>query len=463
MGEKLNFPETEVKINKNQHIYDREKSVKRRSNMSNKIIDFAPAELLCSLFDDGNYTEVGAYIKRGVGSPEGVACGYGPVGGRLVFAFAQDETKLSGALDACAVKKLENLYSLALKSGAPVVGIFSSSGAVVSEGAELLGALGSLYSTFAMASGEIPQIALIAGVCTGASAIAASMFDVVVALGGAEFSHAPEFIGGAQDPARLGLCAIVAESKQDLLAKGRALVEALPDSSDYTPDLSDGYDLDREFAADKNDGASLVSAMSDNGESIELYSSVGRELITALAPVGGAYIGVIASNHNENNGLITPEGAVKAAKLIGLCSDFSIPVVSLLNSDGVEMSKDTDERGAAQAAADLAKAYRYCNSAKVNAVVGRACGSVLPIFSGADVTFAASDAVISPLTPEKAVAFLRNDEIAPGISREALEAEYARVDASPVNAASDGSIDFVCESGELRARICGALMMLCPD
>ena len=133
----------------------------------------AGVKALGKLFDNGNYTEIGAHVTRARGSEEyeGTVCAYGPVMGRLVFAFAQDTDRMKGAFDARSAKKLVKLYELALKSGSPVVGVFASDGSVVTDGSSLLSGLSDMLTSIAMASGELPQIAVISGNCTGCMAV----------------------------------------------------------------------------------------------------------------------------------------------------------------------------------------------------------------------------------------------------------------------------------------------------
>lgn len=437
--------------------------------MSNNLTALTPSKHLEALFDNGNYTEVGAHLARLGGEPQGVVCGYGPVDGRLVFAFAQDESRMKGAFDSRSVKKIENLYSLALKSGAPVVGVFASSGSVVSEGSALLGGIGAFLSLIARASGEIPQIALVAGTCTGSMAVAASMFDLAISVKDAEFSVSSKYISGGVCPAKTGLSAIVTETESELYAAAKKLIAALPDSADCITSFDNEAALNRPLglnAEEVKNADKLICAFAD-GEFIELYKNIGNAVKVGFAPLGGGYVGIVANDYSVKGGAITPAAAKKAASFVDLCSEYSIPVITFINSDGLDASAESDEGALALAAAELTKAYRYCDAPTVSAVVGRACGAVLPIMGSgcgaSDVTFALDNAVISPMTPEASVAFMRNDEISDSVSRESLEKDFAENEASAENAAAEGEIDFICGVDELRQRISGALMMLCPD
>jgi len=181
------------------------------------------AEKLVALFDSGTFAEVGAYLKRNDGDKTGVVCGYGAVNGKLVYAFAQDSDRQKGAFDAFQAKKIGMIYDAAMKNGAPVVGLFDSIGAYVGDGASALSAYGSLLANVSRASGVIPQIAVITGVCSGMAATAAAMFDLTVTVKETSkwFVNAPFLIGKdagtAEAVAANGLSALTAESEADAL------------------------------------------------------------------------------------------------------------------------------------------------------------------------------------------------------------------------------------------------------
>ena len=413
---------------------------------------------LSKLFDNGNYTEIGAHVMRNGSSDEreALVCAYGPVGDRLVFAFAQDMERMSGAFDAKAAKKIEKFYELALKSGAPVVGVFASSGSVVTEGSALLSGLSAMLTSVAMASDELPQIALVGGVCTGCMATAASMFDFTVTVKGAEFSAA----AGTLTDGKGAQASIVAESEDAAFDAVRSLVAALPDNCDCGPAIADETDLNRVTGITEDeakDKEKLIPAISDDGSFIELWKD-DSEMTVGFAPVAGRYVGIVSVF-----GELTAKGANKAAGMTEFCSSFSIPVITLINSNGIAMSADAESAGLAKACARLAKAYRASGSPRISAGVGNACGAALPLmgskYGASDVSFALKNSVIAPLDPARGVAFLMNSSVSADTPREKLESDYAD-SARAEKAAFDGDIDFVVSIDELRARICGALFML---
>ena len=423
-------------------------------------------ESLVSLFDAGTFVEMGAYIRRrGAEAPyDAVLTGYGSVNGKLTFAFAQDQDSLSGALDEIGAGKIQRLYEEALRVGAPVVAIMSSTGAVVTDGASALSAYGRTMKCAADASGIIPQIVLVEGKCTGLSAVIASMFDVIVTV--KEISEIAFNLAAARGDKDSyaeahGLSALHAEDIPSALAAVRELISLLPRNNRDVADVDPTDDPARPVAADELTGLALVRALADNGRVVSLYESFAPELITAITAIGGRTCGVIATDASIADGKLTPKGARKAAKLVAFCDSFSLPVITLVDSMGVDMSAP---REPAPAFGKLAKAYISATTAKISVVMGNAIGAAFTLLGsralGADLTLALPETVISPLAPSVAVAFLWNDRITAENPREAVEAEWAATEGAAIRAAESGDIDDIVPAAELRARLSSALYML---
>ena len=425
---------------------------------------------IAALFDPGTFVETGAYMKRG-DDLTGVVCGYGAVKGKLVYAFAQDSDRKKGAIDALQAEKIAKLYGMAQKNGAPVVGIFDSAGATVADGASVLSAYGKLLKVVSDASGVIPQIAIINGVCAGMAATVAAMFDVVITIKEKSelYVNAPFLAGkeiGTPDyTAENGLASINAENEEDAVATAIKLVSMLPSNCEEgvaIEDITD--DINRTVSVDGLCGKELITALTDAGNLVELGASYAEEMITGIAIFGGVTCGVVANNANKNCGVITCEGAKKAAKLISFCDSFSIPVVTLVDSVGV--ATDAESEGAPLAAqlGKLAMAYATADTAKIGVVCGKAYGAAFTLMGskalGADMVLALPTSEISVMAPASAVAFLWNDQITEEITRADLIEKWTRECASPEAAAADGSIDDVVAPTELRQRICAAVYML---
>ena len=423
-------------------------------------------EKIAALFDAGTFVEIGAYMKRADGDLIGVVCGYGAIGGKLVYAFAQDSDRNKGAFDALQAEKIVTLYNMAMKNGAPVIGLFDSIGAYVGDGASAMSAYGKVLAAVSAASGVIPQYALIGGVCSGLSATVAAMFDLVVTIKDKSklFVNAPFLIGRevgtAEYAAENGLCSACVESEADAEALLKKLIAWLPSNNEEGIAVEDiTADINRASTVDGLTGAGLIKEIADAADFVEIGTEYAKEMITGFIRLGGVTVGVVA-----NNGVITCDGAKKAAKMISLCDSFSIPVLTLVDSEGVEISAQAEGTPLALQLGKLAMAYAAADTAKITAVVGKAYGAAFTLMGskalGADMVYALPTAEISVMAPASAVAFLWNDRITEEVTRAELVEKWTSECASPVSAAADGSIDDVIDATELRQRLCAAVYML---
>ncbi len=428
-------------------------------------------EKLAALFDAGTFAETGAFVKRADGDMVGVVCGYGAIGGKLVYAFAQDSDRKKGAFDALQAEKIATLYGMAMKNGAPVVGLFDSAGTVVCDGASAMSAYGKLLRVVSDASGVIPQIAVISGVCAGMAATVAAMFDLTVTVKdqSALFVNAPfvvgKEIGTTEAVAKNGLASIEVENDAAAYATVAKLIDLLPANNAegvIAEEITD--DINRKLASAPNGGKDTVDMLADSNVFVEVGESYAPEMLTGLCKLGGVTCGVIANNSAEKNGVITVSGARKAAKLIAFCDSFSIPVVTLVDSVGVEVSAEAENAPLAAELGKLAMAYASADTAKITVVLGKAYGAAFSLMGskalGADMVYALSGSEISVMDPASAVAFLWNDRITEETTRADLEDEWKATQASAEAAAANGSIDDVIEASELRQRICSAVYML---
>ena len=428
---------------------------------------------LASLFDAGTFAEVGAYIKREDGKASGATCGYGAVNGKLVFAFAQDSDREKGAFDSTVAKKLHLLYDAAMRNGAPVVGVFDSIGAYMTDGADAMAAYGSLLADISRASGAIPQIALIGGVCAGLSATAAAMFDLTVTVEGKSqlFVGAPFLTGRAGDAeavAATGLSSLTAKDEADALAKIRALVGLLPSNCAALPEEIGTDDANRSSAIDGLAVRAAIGEICDRGSFLEIGEGFGGGMVTGLATLGGYPCGVVANDAAVAGGVLTGDGARKAAKLVSLCNCFGLPVLTLVDSEGVAADAKEESVPLAAELGKLAMVYASANVAKLTAVIGKAYGAAFTLMGskalGADVVYALDGAGISVMKPDAAVAFLWNDRVTEQVSRAELVQKWNETEANPVRAAECGAVDDILAPSDLRRYLCAAVnMLLCKD
>ncbi|MBQ8837009.1 MAG: hypothetical protein IJ002_05845 [Clostridia bacterium] len=439
--------------------------------------NFSARQIITSVLDEGTFAEIGAYVKRTPDSEEfeGVICGYGAIDSRLVFVFAQDFYRMKGAFDDSQAKKICALYELAVKNGAPVIGIFNSAGAVISEGVDALGAYGKVMSAVAKASGVIPQIAYIDGICAGSAAVIASMFDIAVSVKdkSSVYVNPPSLLKGnagtSEYASANGLVSKVYKGVGEALGGIRTLVNYLPQNNmegTVTEMMTDDLNrlVDVSFVADGNyDVKKVITAIADNCNYIELSEDYAPEAVCALATIGGSVAGVVANQPSVNGGRLTPFGARKIAKFVSMCDSFAIPVVTLVDSEGFAVGDEYENMPFAAELSKLAYAYSGATTAKVTVVLGNAFGGAFTLMGsksiGADVAFALDSAKISIMSPRSAVAFLCNERVAKK-TREEVEASWAAENAAPVMAAVHGEIDDIIANTELRQRICAALSML---
>jgi len=445
--------------------------------------------LIASLFDEGTFAEVGAYAHSiaaelgGVKSElEGVICGYGAIDGRLVFAFAQDSSRMKGAVGAMHAKKISNLYDLAIKNGAPVIGIFDSAGAYIMEGVEALAGYGKIMKKVSDASGVIPQIAVIAGNCGGAMATVASMFDMIIGAKGASFYVNPPFItneadnnaklGSIETAAKKGDVSVVCDSPADAMAYVRTLLSYIPqNNTDGTAYQSVGDEINRLtpdveaiVSADGYKMADVITTISDDAKFMELGTEYAKSMLTGFVTLNGMVIGMVANDPAENAGKLTACAAKKAARFISFCDCFDIPLLTLVDTEGYDTSVDAEKGQYAEAMAKLASAYASSENAKVTVVLGKAYGAAYTLMGsksiGADIALACDSAKISAMPTKSAVAFAWNDKVTDNAKRAEVEAEWDSIMASPVVAAKAGEIDDIITLDELRQRASAAFEML---
>ncbi len=450
----------------------------------------APADCLTArgrieaLFDEGTFMESGKYVRRTPSeldggaddSFEGVICGWGAVGGKLVYAFSQDYSRTKGALTEAQARKIEEIYRLAIENGAPVIGIFDSAGALLPEGVRALAGYSRMMNCVSRASGVIPQIAIIPGVCAGSAAVVAGMFDFIIiseAKGTVSF-NAPfvlgcEKAGKSEFVQKSGLAALAAKNDGECIAYAKALISYLPmNNMEGTVEGISRDDANRlcdisAYHATKS-AAALIGAVADDGKFLELYSEYAKEMAVGFISLNGTVCGVVANNKAENGGILTAGAARKAAKMITFCDSFDIPVISILDSEGPDVSVEAEASPYASELAKLAFAYSQAKCAMITLIAGEAYGAHFSLMGakalGADVVLALDSAKIGVMSAGRAVAFLLNDKITETVSRAELEAKWDAKIGSPVAAAGAGEVDDIIADEEIRQRLAGALMML---
>ena len=428
---------------------------------------------LAQIFDEATFVEIGAYTKRSfsdyvktakMDELEGVICGYGAIDGKLAFAFAEDAERLGGAIDDRHAKKITDLYQLAVKNGAPVIGIFNSTGADIFCGASSLAAYGKIIKAVNDAAGVIPQFAYVAGKCLGTAATIAAMFDFVVKKEGADFYVSAPQLTGANN-AQADKVSYVGDAAQ-CAGFLRSLIAFLPENAAVGSDVGECADNLNRMVGDLDfggDALSLIATVADNGVYYEISRDYAPELSTVFTTFGGVKCGVVANSFAKNEGKLTAAAAKKAADFVSFCDMFAIPVVTIVDSLGLATDAE-NEKAFADALARLAIAYASSENAKVTVIAGHAIGAAFVLLGskalGADIVYATDDSEIGALPADSSVAFAWNHYVTEETKREALADAWKASVASPVAAAATGEIDDIISVNEMRARICSSLLML---
>lgn len=407
------------------------------------------------LFDDGTFTQLDAFAKSADGDVEVVA-GFGTVNECPVYAFSQDISVSDGAVSVAHCAKIKKIYDLALKTGCPVVSIFDSNGVKLTEGFEVLNAYGELVKASTSISGVCPQISIIAGSCLGTSALIANMADVVVAVKDADFYVSAPSDTTAEDCYEKGTVDVLVDSFDEACRACGDLIALLP-SNNLSPAPIFDFANPQIVANEGADALTVINSIADDGSVVEIkggYASSNCK--TALATVMGSTVGFVAFDGDA----ICPACSYKAEAMIKLCDAYSIPLVTVVNANGVQ----GENNSILTALTKLTSAYATATTAKISVITGKAIGVSYIALAGkganADMTIAWDSAVASPLDADSAVAFLFNDRLASGEDREALKKEYLDTIASPFTAAACGAIDDICTPADTRARVIAMLDIL---
>lgn len=419
------------------------------------------------IFDEGTFAEVGAFI--GGDSDEDfcpVVTGYGSIDGLLVFAFSQDYSRLHGAMGKAHAKKICKIIEMALEVNAPVIGVFDSAGAKIDEGSDALNACGEVISSLAFSKGMIPTIAVVAGPCGGAGAVAASLCDVIiVAEKTGSLYMVPssmledKTLGKPEKLAETGVSAITAKDDAAACLAARDLCKY------FTPEMITTDDGNRAFDSSvfenpKYDVHSVIENLFDAGSFTELFAKRAPQMTVGLASMNGRVCGIIANNPSFKDGKMCPGACEKAVKLIKLCRTIDVPVVTLVDGVGVGTTDKIEIGGVAGKLAELAMAYS-ASARKVTVITGEAYGTAYSVLGskalGADFVLALDRAKISPMNPVSAVEFL--GEVCDESKVDEIAAKWADENASPLEAAKKGYVDDIIEASELRARVASALEM----
>ena len=440
-------------------------SISKLASLKCEIKAAAPVrERLAYLFDEGAYTELNEFAKVN-DSVTGVVTAYGYVDGNPVYAFSQDITVKNGAMTGASAKKIVKILDLAAKTGVPVVGIYDSFGADLNDPMDALNAYGELLMWVNNLSGVVPQISIVCGTCAGAAAIMAQSADFVIMTEKAEMFVTPNTSvkNLAENSACAGTACAVCADDISSVEKAKAILAKLPQNNISPIPM---YEFDMPSTVNVKDAENCAKTICDENSIVEVYEKYGKASYTALGSVGGATVGVVATNKTADK--LTSDDCSKIARFVRTCDAFTIPVVTFVDTEGFETSDEAEIQGAVKDMTVLAHAYAEATTIKLAVISGKAYGPAYIALAGkcanADITFALANAVISPLAPVTAVEFLSHDKLKGTEdvekARKVLADEYAESEASAFVAAAKNAVDDIVTADELRQSITNAIEIM---
>lgn len=417
---------------------------KSLAEMEQNVPDSDARKRLSAFFDEGSFTELDKFLSAD-GEVSSVVAGCGAVLGMTVYAFAQDVSVKGGAVNKSAALKIKRVYELAAKNGSPIVGFFDSKGGDINEGMAVLGDYGDIMKASAKISGVVPQVAVVTGVCAGCAAMIASMADIVIASENSELFLTAPFnnadgklagAGSAENAAKAGVVQILVKDADAAVAKARELTAMLPDNNLGVGFIDGAPDNDTAITASLK-GAELAGAVVQKGTLVELGEKFGTAAFTALGSMGCDTVAVVATGKAAK---LTSADCSKIARFVQFADLFSIPVVTLIDTEGFEGSSAAELSGSVRDCARLAQVYATATTVKINIVTGKAFGAAFAAFDSADMSYAWEGAQIAPMTPEAGKVFMGEE-----------------LTTNPFAAASLGMIDGVIDPADTRETISAAL------
>ncbi|MGN0304653.1 MAG: acyl-CoA carboxylase subunit beta [Lachnospiraceae bacterium] len=454
------------------------------------------SQRIASLLDENSFVEIGGLVtaratdfnlKQTRTPSDGVITGYGVIDGNLVYVYSQDASVLGGSMGEMHGKKIAHLYDLAMKMGAPVIGLIDSAGLRLQEATDALNAFGEVYLKQTLASGVIPQITAIFGNCGGGLALVSTLADFTFmeekkarlfvnspnALEGNEISRCDTSAAAFQSE-KAGTVDVIADESA-IFAQIRELIGLLPANNEENHSYIECEDdLNRvcpDLAGYMGDTVILAAQLADNQNFFETKRGYAREMVTGFIRLNGMTVGVVA-NRTEVYGedgevaekfapALTTRGCRKAADFISFCDAFEIPVLSLTNVKGFE-ANTCAERNMAREAARLTYAFANATVPKVNVIIGKAYGSAYVAMNskaiGADMTFAWPEAEIGTMEPHLAAKIICDGQGAEAI--ENCRESYAALQNNVTSAAARGYVDTIIQAPDTRKYVIGAFEML---
>jgi propionyl-CoA carboxylase beta chain len=450
------------------------------------------------LLDPGTFEELDRFVTHRCTSfglekqqplGDGVVTGYGKIDGRLVYVFSQDFTVFGGSLSGAHAAKICKLMDLALKNGAPVIGLNDSGGARIQEGVEALGGYAEIFWRNVQASGVIPQISVVMGPCAGGAVYSPAITDFIYMVEKTSFMFVTgpdviktvtheevtkEDLGGAGTHSETsGVAHFVASDDAAALRQVRKLVGYLPLNNAELPPVREGAEnADRdtnrilELLPDTSqkpyDITALVQDVVDEGSFYEVHADYAKNIVVGFARMEGRPVGIVANQPMHLAGCLNIESSRKAARFIRFCDAFNIPLVSFVDVPGFLPGTDQEYGGIINHGAKLLYAYAEATVPKITLITRKAYGGAYDVMASkhirADFNFSYPNAEIAVMGPEGAINILHREKVAkdPSVAPKLTE-EYRDTFANPYRAASLGYLDEIIHPKDTRRKLCRAL------
>ena len=488
-----------------------EKRAEARLGGGEKAIDkqhakgkYTARERIAQLLDEGSFEELDMFVthrchnfgmdkKHTLG--DGVVTGFGTIEGRLVYVFAQDFTVNAGSLSETMALKICKVMDMAMKMGAPVIGLNDSGGARIQEGINALAGYSEIFQRNILASGVVPQISAILGPCAGGAVYSPALTDFTIMAKGISYMFltgpavvktvtgedvTQEQLGGASvHSSKSGVTHFAAENGEEALQIIRKLISYIPQNNlEETPLVACSDPIDRledklneiipESAKQSYDMYDVIGAVIDNGEFLEVQRDYAKNIIVGFARFNGQSVGVVANQPKVLAGVLDSNASRKAARFVRFCDAFNIPLVTLVDVPGFLPGTGQEYNGVILHGAKLLYAYGEATVPKVTVTLRKSYGGSHIVMSckqlRGDINYAWPTAEIAVMGAEGAVSVLYAKEVKAAEDPEAVkkekQEEYSKLFANPYQAAKYGYIDDVIEPRNTRFRIIRALQML---
>ena len=464
-------------------------------------------ERIDMLVDEGSFEEYDMFLthrctnfgmEKSHPFGDGVVTGSATIGGRLVYLFAQDFTVSGGSLSETMALKICKIMDMAMKMGAPVIGLNDSGGARIQEGIAAMAGFGEIFERNILASGVIPQISLIMGPCAGGSVYSPALTDFVVMIKNTSYMFltgpkvVKEVLGEVVDQESLGGAAVhasksgvahfAAENEEEGLALVKQLLSYLPSNNmDEAPRLECNDPIDRkedslneiipETSKQSYDMYDVIAAIVDNGEMLEVHSAWAKNIIVGFARMNGQSVGIVANQPKVMAGCLDSNASRKAARFVRFCDAFNIPLVTLVDVPGFLPGTGQEYNGVIDHGAKLLFAYGESTVPKVTVTLRKSYGGSHIVMSckqlRGDINYAWPSSEIAVMGSDGAVEVLYGKELKAAETPEAKaeiiaskKKEYEDLFCNPYDAAHKGYIDDVIEPRNTRFRVIRALEKL---